>query len=45
MKVKSLSIIPTTCTQIAKTSRKTKLRKIIISFLKVKRKNKVVIKI
>jgi hypothetical protein len=40
MKIKSLSIIPTTCTQIVKISRKTKLRKIVISFLKVERKTK-----
>jgi len=40
MKIKNLSIISTTCTQIAKTSRKEKLKKTIISFLKIIRKIK-----
>jgi hypothetical protein len=38
MEIKNISTILSTCTQITRFSRKKKLRKIIISFVKVERK-------
>jgi len=38
MEIKNLSIIFSTCTQITTSSRKTELKKIITSFVKIERK-------